>query len=254
MTSLLRHLWCTSTLQPPIPALARPATFAFLRAASAVPAPYCQQRFYASKKGGKGGKDKGGSSSSDDAREVEPFNVAPTMKQMTGALERLKKDLGAMRLGRAHPGLLDSVMVTHKGSKLPLSQLAQITTKDAQTLMVIVNDEELVSAAEKSIRESDLGLNPQKEKQNAIKVAIPRMGPEYRETLVKQVAQLTEKARTQVRDFRADARNTLKKKYKGAASEDEMKRYEAMIQKETDRFVKEIDTVAEKKKKEIKDA
>ncbi|RKO91524.1 ribosome recycling factor, partial [Blyttiomyces helicus] len=170
---------------------------------------------------------------------------------MRGAVDRYKKEVGAVRLGRASPGLLEPVMVTHKGSRVPLSKIAQVSVKDAQTLLVIVNEDELVSAVDTAIRSADLNLNPQKDDRNVLRVPIPKLSPEYKETLIKSVAQSAEKSRTVIRKIRADMRTHIKKAPKGSMSVDEERRYEKTVQTATDKYVGEVDAALATKTKEI---
>ncbi|KAJ3415998.1 hypothetical protein HDV05_003595 [Chytridiales sp. JEL 0842] len=210
---------------------------------------------YSSK--GKGGKKASGRGATDDTKansNLPPFDVAGLSSRMSAVVDRFRQELGGIRIGRANPAILDSINVTHKGSRMPLSQLAQINAKDAQTLMVVLNDEQFTSIAAKAIRDANLGLNPQPESGNVLKVPIPKLNKEYRETLLRTVSTTAEKARSRIRAMRADAKSDLKKKYKDALTGDEMRSFDDKIQKETDKAVKDVDSVAEGKKKEINTA
>ncbi|KAI9329097.1 ribosome recycling factor domain-containing protein [Obelidium mucronatum] len=179
--------------------------------------------------------------------------------KMRVCIDHLKQNLSTqITIGRANPALLDKVTVkgTEKkgssgsiGKGVPLSEISQISTKDAHTLMVVLNDEDYIGFAEKSIRDANLGLTPLKVDGTTLKVTVPKMNAEHREAVLKSISQLAEKHRTQIRDLRAHARTDLKKlKIK---SSDEVKRHEGKIQHEHDAFMKEIDAAVESKKKEV---
>ncbi|KAI8616860.1 ribosome recycling factor domain-containing protein [Chytriomyces sp. MP71] len=216
-----------------------------------------QCRFYAAKKkdakGSKGGKAK--SAEDDDAPPPE-FDLSKTQSKMRLCVERLRAALStSVTVGRANPALLDKVIVTEGAGKkgagqgVPLASIAQISTKDAHTLMVVLNDEDFTGFAEKGIRDANLGLAPIRVNASTLKVTLPRMSAEYRDTIMKTISQASEKHRTQIRDLRADARLELKKlKIK---SSDEVKRIETKIQAEHDAFMKELDAAVEAKKKEV---
>ncbi|KAJ3050922.1 hypothetical protein HK097_008096 [Rhizophlyctis rosea] len=214
-------------------------------------------RHYAKAKNAKA-KSKGGSAKSADdsaAADVEPpeFDTAKFNDKMQRGIDGLKRELANLRVGRANPALLDAVQVEHKGARLPLSQVAQVTIKDPQTLIVVVNDEELTSVIERSIRNADLNLNPIKENANALKVPIPRANKEIKDSLRKSVTKFAEKTREHVRSVRGDARKELQKWQKGV-SEDVSRKLDQAIQAMTDKFIKEVDTVVAAKNKEIESA
>ncbi|KAJ3284001.1 hypothetical protein HK104_010136 [Borealophlyctis nickersoniae] len=217
-----------------------------------------QQRFYAAKKkgndgGGKGKKGKKAVQEEDENEQEEDpfeFDVSELDKRMNRPIEGLKKELGSFRIGRATPALLDPVQVTHQGSRVSLQSVAQVNVKDAQTLLVIINDEELTGDIENAIRNSDLGLNPSKQDSNVIKVPIPRASKERKEALVKSVKASAEKTRTHIRGLRGDARADLKKAPK-SVSADTIRSCEKEIQTVTDKRIAEIDALVNAKTKEI---
>ncbi|KAI9096209.1 ribosome recycling factor domain-containing protein [Phlyctochytrium arcticum] len=212
-----------------------------------------QRRFYAKKKGpAKSGKDTKRSSDDSSEDDVEfSFDTSKYGTKMERSVDRLKTDLAALRVGRATPALLEKVMVAHNNARLPLSQVAQINIKDAQTLMVILNEEEFMGPVDKAIRGADLGLNPQKQDQSVLKVAIPKATKEFVASIMKQATQLTDKARSNVRAIRADARTDLKKATKRSVSADLIRNKEAEIQTITDKHIKELDGLLTKKQKEV---
>ncbi|KAJ3068433.1 hypothetical protein HDU99_003214 [Rhizoclosmatium hyalinum] len=212
-------------------------------------------RFYAAKKKEPASKSKGGKQQKDDDNDAPPpeFDMSKMQLKMRSCIDRLKDNLStSITLGRANPALLDKVQVVmeKKGKgAVALSEIAQISTKDAHTLMVVLNDEDYTPFAEKSIRDAKLGLSPQKVDGSTLKVTVPKMSAEHRETIIKSISQIAEKHRTQIRDLRATARVDLKKlKIK---STDEVKKIEDKIQKEHDVFMKDVDAAVEAKKKEV---
>ncbi|KAG0368201.1 ribosome recycling factor domain-containing protein [Gamsiella multidivaricata] len=228
----------------------------------------CQIRGYASKKGGKGGKGgKKGSSSDDDDDEdsgsrkgkgkgAEPSGVEMTFdpldleKKMGQCLERLKKDFMTMRAGTANPAILDPVVVKIDKKMVPLRDLAQVSIKDAKTLMVNVSDAELTTAIEKAIREAGLNLNPIAENK-AVKVPVPKPTKEFRESLTKQASTSAEKAKTIIRKLRQDGMKDLKTDLKAGMSSDENYTLEKKAQTLHDKYIKDIEEALKAKSKEI---
>lgn len=172
-------------------------------------------------------------------------------QKMQKSIEALKADLGKIRTGRAHTGLLDHVMVDYYGTPTPINQVAKITLIDARTLGVTPWERKMISAIEKAIRESDLGLNPSAQGET-IRVPMPPLTEERRRELIKVVKHEGETARVAVRNVRRDANAALKELLKDKKiSEDEERRAEEEIQKLTDRFVAEIDKLLQAKETEL---
>lgn len=164
-----------------------------------------------------------------------------TEQKMQKSLEALKTDLGKVRTGRAHTGLLDHVMVDYYGNPTPVNQVANITLIDARTIGVQPWEKNMVAKVEKAIRDSDLGLNPATQG-DLIRVPMPMLTEERRRDLTKVVRAEGENAKVAVRNVRRDANNTLKEALKKKEiAEDEERRMQDEIQKLTDRFVAEID-------------
>jgi ribosome recycling factor len=162
-------------------------------------------------------------------------------EKMKKTLETLKIDLGKIRTGRAHTGLLDHVMVDYYGTPTPINGVANVTLLDARTLGVTPWEKKLVAAVDKAIRDSDLGLNPATMGET-VRVPMPALTEERRRDLIKVVHKEAEGARVAVRNIRRDANNHLKdllKKKKVA--EDEERRAQDDVQKLTDRHIAEID-------------
>ncbi len=174
-----------------------------------------------------------------------------TKQRMEKKVEALKNDFGGLRAGRAHASLLDSIMVDAYGSMSPLAQVATISVPDARTLSVSVWDKSLAKAVEKSIRESDLGLNPVSDGQ-LIRIPIPPLSEERRKELVKVAGKYSEQSKVAVRNIRRDALDGIKKlKKDNLISEDEEKRFENEVQKLTDEAIKKVDEQYALKEKDI---
>ncbi len=162
-------------------------------------------------------------------------------QKMKKTLETLKADLGKVRTGRAHAGLLDHVQVDYYGTPTPLNQVANITLMDARTIGVTPWEKQLASAIEKAIRESDLGLNPATMGET-VRVPMPVLTEERRRDLIKVVRGEAENARIAIRNIRRDANNHLKESLKRKEiAEDEERRAQDEVQKLTDRHISEID-------------
>jgi len=179
------------------------------------------------------------------------FDLADVKRRMQGAINAFKNDLGSLRTGRASPNLLDPIQVESYGAMMPITQVATVNVPEPRLLSVQVWDRNMVSAVEKAIRESDLGLNPQTEGQ-VIRLRIPEMNEQRRKEMVKVAHKYAEEARIAVRHVRRDGLDLLKKLEKDSAiSEDDSKRHAEQVQKATDQFVAEIDSLLVAKEKEI---
>ncbi len=171
--------------------------------------------------------------------------------RMAKSVEALKADLGKIRTGRAHAGLLDHVKVDYYGTKTQLNQLANISVADARTLTVAPYDKGATAAIEKAIRESDLGLNPATAGQ-VIRVPLPVLTEERRRELGKHVHKEGEAAKIAIRNVRRDSNQHLKDLLKKKLiTEDDDKRAEDAVQKSTDRFIAEVDKLIAAKEHEI---
>jgi ribosome recycling factor len=162
-------------------------------------------------------------------------------EKMKKTFETLKNDLGKVRTGRAHTGLLDHVMVDYYGTATPINGVANVTLLDARTLGVTPWEKKLVPAIDKAIRDSDLGLNPAT-MGDTVRVPMPALTEERRRDLIKVVHKEAEGARVAVRNIRRDANNHLKDLLKQKkVAEDEERRAQDDVQKLTDRYIAEID-------------
>ncbi|ADL55801.1 ribosome recycling factor [Gallionella capsiferriformans ES-2] len=161
--------------------------------------------------------------------------------RMRKSLDALRADLGKVRTGRAHTGLLDHVMVDYYGSPTLVTQVANITLVDARTIGVQPYEKSMVGKVERAIRDADLGLNPATNGE-LIRVPMPMLTEERRRDMIKLVKSEGEDAKIAVRNIRRDANGSLKDLLKKKEiSEDDERRVQDDIQKLTDRFVSEID-------------
>jgi ribosome recycling factor len=181
--------------------------------------------------------------------------IAETKKsaeeKMKKTLETLKADLGKVRTGRAHAGLLDHVVVDYYGTPTPINGVANVNLIDARTIGVTPWEKKMTSVVEKAIRESDLGLNPATVG-DTVRVPMPALTEERRRDLIKVVHKEAEGARVAVRNIRRDANNHLKDLLKQKkVAEDEERRAQDDVQKLTDRYVAEIDKALAAKEAEL---
>ena len=167
--------------------------------------------------------------------------------RMQACVDNLKKEYAGLRTGRAHPNLLDTIQVDAYGTKTPINSVGSVSTPEPRLLSVNVWDQGVVSAVEKAIRESDLGLNPMSEG-NIIRIAIPELTEERRRDIVKIAGQYAEQCRVAIRNVRRDAMDTVKK---DDLPEDDARRENDKIQKLTDTFIKTVDTTLQEKEKEV---
>ena len=171
--------------------------------------------------------------------------------KMQKSIEALKNNMAKIRTGRANTSLLDHVMVVSYGSETPLNQVASISVLDARTLSVTPWDKSLVSAVEKAIYTSDLGLNPLPY-ENAIRVPIPQLTEDRRRDLVKIIKEEAEQSRISIRQIRRDSNQSVKQALKEKTiNEDENKRLEQKIQQITDTFIGEIDLLFKQKEQDV---
>ena len=172
-------------------------------------------------------------------------------QKMQKSVETLKNDLGKVRTGRAHTGLLDHVRVDYYGSMMPINQVANVTLADAHTISVQPWEKKMVQVVEKAIRDSDLGVNPATSG-DMIRVPMPALTEERRKELVKVVHKEAENTRIAVRNIRRDAITHLKDLLKSKSiSEDEERHAQADVQKLTDRYIGEVDKVLHVKEADL---
>ena len=171
--------------------------------------------------------------------------------RMQKSIEALKNEFHKIRTGRAHPSLLEHIKVSCYGSDMPLSQVASITISDARTLTLTPWDKNMIGPVEKAIYASDLGLNPATAG-NVIRVPLPALTEERRRELGKVVKAEAEGARVAIRSIRRDLMQVFKDLQKAKAlTEDELKKAEEAVQKLTDKYIAQIEQLAESKEKEL---
>jgi ribosome recycling factor len=174
-----------------------------------------------------------------------------TEQKMAKSVESFKNELGKIRTGRAHPGILDQVHVDYYGSMVPISQVANVSLLDARTISVQPWEKGMGPKIEKAIRESDLGLNPAAQG-DLLRVPMPALTEERRKDLTKVVRSTAEDARVAVRNLRRDANDQAKKLLKDKLiTEDDERRSLDEVQKLTDRIIAEIDRLTSAKEAEI---
>jgi ribosome recycling factor len=172
-------------------------------------------------------------------------------EKMKKTLEGLKNDLGKVRTGRAHTGLLDHIMIDYYGTQTPLTGVANVSLIDARTLAVSPWEKKLAGVIEKAIRDSNLGLNPAAVG-DVVRVPMPALTAERRRDLVKVVHKEAENGRIAVRNIRRDANTHLKDLLKQKKlAEDEERRAQEDIQKLTDRYIADIDKALAVKEAEL---
>lgn len=171
--------------------------------------------------------------------------------KMDQSVVAFKNNLTKIRTGRANPAILDSVQVDYYGALLPISQVANVSLLDARTISVQPWEKGMGAKIEKAIRDSDLGLNPSS-MGDLIRVPMPLMTEERRRELTKIVRGEGETSKVAIRNLRRDANEAVKKLVKEKlASEDDQKRSEAEIQKQTDRHIAEVDRLVTSKEQDI---
>jgi ribosome recycling factor len=177
--------------------------------------------------------------------------LADAKERMAKSVESSRGALATVRTGRASPHLLDRIVVDYYGNPTPLKQLANVSASDARLLTVTPFDKSALGAIEKSIQESDVGLTPSNDG-NLIRLQIPEMTEERRREMVKVVHGVAEEGRVAIRNVRRDIMSDLRElKKEGEAGEDDERRAETSLQKQTDEAIAEIDSLLKGKEEEI---
>ena len=170
---------------------------------------------------------------------------------MDKSIQALQKDLIKVRTGRASPALVEGVQVDYYGSKVPITQVANLTTPDARTIQIVAWEATVLPAIEKAIFEANLGVTPQNDGK-VIRVIMPPLTEDRRKEMVKQVKKTGEDTKIALRNQRRDANEEIKKQEKDKAlSTDESKKLQEQVQKKTDDKVAEVDKIIAGKEKEI---
>ena len=177
-----------------------------------------------------------------------------TKEIMVNAKDRMEKcisslnyELATIRTGRAHPSLLDRVQVNYWGSMSPISQVANVSVVEGRQLLIKAYEASTLKDIERAILEADLGFNPQNDGQ-VIRILIPPLTEERRKELAKSVGKFAENTKVSIRNVRRDLNDEVKKT---ELSDDEKKKAQDQIQKITDDYIKQVDSIAKDKEKEI---
>lgn len=172
-------------------------------------------------------------------------------ERMQRRVDHLVDEYKSIRAGRANPAVLDKVTVDYYGVPTPVNQLSSISVTEARTLVVQPYDASSLKSIEKAIQMSEVGINPQNDGK-VLRLIFPPLTEDKRKEIAKEIAQIAEDSKVQVRNVRRDTLEKLKAmKKNGELTEDDLKEGEKKVQKSTDNFIKEIETVTDKKKKEI---
>lgn len=177
--------------------------------------------------------------------------IADADERMQKSVVSLEEAFKRIRTGRAHPSILDSVMVSYYGADTPLSQLANVNVEEGRSLLISPWEKNLISEIEKAIMRADLGLNPSNNG-DTIRVPMPPLTEETRKEYTKQAKHEVENARIAIRNIRRDANSDLKELEKEKEiSEDDLRRGEEQIQKLTDKYVAAIDAAYQVKESDL---
>ena len=172
-------------------------------------------------------------------------------ESMDRRLEHMRTEFSEIRAGRANPAVLDKVKVDYYGAPTPVNQLAAVSVTEARTLTIQPWDASVLRQIEKAIQTSDIGINPQNDGK-IIRLIFPPLTEDRRKELVKDVKKKGENAKVAIRNIRRDANDSLKKANKNSEiTEDELKDQQDKVQKATDKYIKTIDGMIDKKSKEI---
>jgi ribosome recycling factor len=171
-------------------------------------------------------------------------------EMMKKAVSHTQSELSKIRAGKAMPSMLDGILVEYYGVNMPINQIATINTPDARTLTIRPFEKGSISAIEKAIKDSDLGINPQNNGEMII-LNIPPLTEERRKQLVKQVKQEIENGKISVRNARKEINEALRKLQKEGAAEDAIKKAEDSVQKYTDSYIHKLDEIMTTKEAEI---
>lgn len=186
----------------------------------------------------------------DDAEAQIAGRLQEAEDRMERSLESLHKELGAVRTGRATPGLVERVQVEYYGTMTPLQQLASISAPEARLLVIQPYDRGAIQAIEKAIQKGEMGLNPSNDGQ-LIRIQIPQLTEDRRRDFVKLCKAKAEDARVAIRNIRRDEVDHLRRLEKDGVSRDQVETSLSQVQRVTDRFVAQVDAIAHKKEAEI---
>ena len=172
-------------------------------------------------------------------------------EKMDKSLSALRNAFNKIRTGRANPSILDDVKVDYYGNMTPINQTSNITIEEGRSLVISPWDKSLLPEIEKAILNSDLGLNPNSSS-DLIRVTMPALTEETRQNYIKQARSEAENSRVSIRNIRRDANQTVKDKQQASEiSEDELRRIEDLIQKETDKYISIVDNELKNKESDL---
>ena len=184
----------------------------------------------------------------EDSIELTHLDAEDRMQKTIGVLE---SEFAKVRTGRATTGLVDGIRVDYYGAPTPLNQVSNVSVPDPQTILIQPWDDNMIVEIEKAISQSDLGITPMNDGK-VIRLTIPPLTEERRKEIVKYVAKMAEEHRVAIRQIRKDTNNKIKDIEKNESlSEDEIKKSLSEIQTLTDNFISNINSILEKKEKEI---
>lgn len=172
------------------------------------------------------------------------------VEKMKKTMANLDSELGTIRAGRANPKVLDKITVDYYGTQTPLNQVANISVPEARIIQIQPWEASLLKEITKAIQASDLGINPTNDGR-VIRLVFPELTEERRKQLVKDVEKKGEAAKVAIRNIRRDGNDAFKKLKKDDVSEDEIKDLQDDLQKQTDKFTKDVDSAVAEKSKEI---
>lgn len=177
------------------------------------------------------------------------YNI--TEEKMDKAIDHLSEELANIRAGRANPAILNKVNVDYYGMPTPVNQIGTVSVPEARQILVTPWDKSMLSAIEKAIQKSDIGINPINDG-NSIRINFPELNEQRRKELVKEVKALCEESKVAIRNVRRDSIDQAKSAQKAnEITEDELKSAEEKIQKITDKYVEKVDEMFKNKEKEI---
>ena len=172
-------------------------------------------------------------------------------EKMDKSLSALRNAFNKIRTGRANPSILDDVKVDYYGNMTPINQTSNITIEEGRSLVISPWDKSLLPEIEKAILNSDLGLNPNSSS-DLIRVTMPALTEETRQNYIKQARSEAENSRVSIRNIRRDANQIVKDKQQASEiSEDELRRIEDLIQKETDKYISIVDSELKNKESDL---
>ncbi|MED9903801.1 MAG: ribosome recycling factor [Lachnospiraceae bacterium] len=171
-------------------------------------------------------------------------------EKMKKTYEFLEADYAAIRAGRANPHVLDKLKVDYYGTPTPIQQVGNITVPEARIIQIAPWEKSLIKPIEKAIMASDVGITPSNDGA-VIRLVFPELTEERRKDLVKDVKKKGEDAKVAIRNIRRDGNDAFKKLSKTDISEDEIKQLEENLQKQTDKYIKDVDALVDRKSKEI---